>query len=1163
MYDEYAKQLIDLIPDMLDLDRTECRRALSKAYFYIVQSKIGITTNEEGEAAVEVKTIRDILRRMVDTLESISVFDHINGLTNSEDVENACAFVAAEALSLLGNISIHNDVFDFDIISDNFFYTSIESALLYMIGGYDIDALSIVKDISISDNQIDDLDVKSNDLSIKALFLADRLILLCRGQVNSERRKIILPVQKKININNNYDNLLNDIRANFYFQIGKSIDFYLDWLGGYDEKGNDLAISSLNSIKNISSSTNSQNFLEFSDIYHLSSLLIATIERTNKRSLIHFVPIPKSRDTNYSSQFRDYLLFRARGDDKHIGRPFLWPSSIEYVNNCLPGPHTDAVISMPTGSGKSFIGELAITHALSTGWVLYLAPTNALAHQIRYDLDHSLSSFEQISIRAFVGSEEYTTLLEEQISLPENNFVAVMTPEKCSLALRLYPDQFENCSLCIFDECHLINDQNRGITADVLIAQLALHKPSIKYLLMSAMVSNPEELAEWLNSIHQHTTQAKPLAVKWRPSRTLRSLLVVDKDPYYDNLNKAKQLLFSRPEKRVNEYFVAPLALIAGLSGPWTTDGAMDYRIAQLPVSFRAKISRSDEIVFDSWKNTSSRFLAEMFAKSGIPTLCFILTSRHHTFSNAEKVISEIPNQLVQSEELPEIIESWLSISDAELGIDSALRKLLKKGIAVHSSAMLPTEQLASEWMFSHKKIQLMFATGTLAQGLNLPAIAVVIAGTSMGDPRDQNLEKNFGINRVNALILNGFGRAGRPGFSNQGIAVLVSDNPYVAKNTTALNPVNALNEYSVLGESDAAVKVQSPIEGFIDNIFTNNIMNNEVTIEELTLTSLLAEYDSDNINSGQILYNTFGGFKKREIFTKPMIEQVRKTINEIKVEYLMQTDGPDWINAIAMKSGVDYFHALRIWQAYNLLDIAAHDEPSKLDVIDWANLFFDVMAQQPPNQIIHILPDVSIKRDTALTRMRRLIVDNEYENSIPWKMPSEWLGLWDELKKIIILYMDGSSYIDLARNIVQNDNFEITNKRTEGDDPIPMVFGFISKVIDNLSIDAGCFVAIMEREFSQNKKEAIPETLQALPLCIRNGCGSLGSLSWYRFGYRERVCAHALEASFPVPKDLSDDTERSIWVHRTRIEWLAGKLNRETHPLLPYIKNVLFEADK
>ncbi|TKI91583.1 hypothetical protein FC695_32590, partial [Bacillus cereus] len=69
--------------------------------------------------------------------------------------------------------------------------------------------------------------------------------------------------------------------------------------------------------------------------------------------------------------------------------------------------------------------------------------------------------------------------------------------------------------------------------------------------------------------------------------------------------------------------------------------------------------------------------------------------------------------------------------------MDTVLWDYLSRGIAVHSSAMLQVEQAASEYMFSNGQARLMFATGTLAQGLNLPAVAVVIAGMKMGDPRE------------------------------------------------------------------------------------------------------------------------------------------------------------------------------------------------------------------------------------------------------------------------------------------------------------------------------------------------------------------------------------------------------------------------------------------
>ena len=257
--------------------------------------------------------------------------------------------------------------------------------------------------------------------------------------------------------------------------------------------------------------------------YIASSLLLAAIDCTSRRTVVHNVPSPQGGGDLHLQEFSEYLRHRARGDEFLKARPFLWPSVSEYVNSCLPGPSQDAVIAMPTGSGKSFVAELAISHALASGWVLYLAPTNALTHQIRRDLAHALKPFTQIEIRAFVGHEEYTILFEEEIVFAEKRFVAVMTPEKCALALRLSPQAFASCSLCVFDECHLLNDWHRGITVDVLLAELFLQSPKARFVLMSAMVANPEDLAEWLRSAHDG--KAVPQAIKWRPSRTLRSLL--------------------------------------------------------------------------------------------------------------------------------------------------------------------------------------------------------------------------------------------------------------------------------------------------------------------------------------------------------------------------------------------------------------------------------------------------------------------------------------------------------------------------------------------------------------------------------------------------------------------------------------------------------------
>jgi len=175
MYDEYAKQLIDLIPDLPEIDRDACRRALSIVYFHVIRSRLGIAENDN--ATPDLDASRLLLRRMADTLESISVFDRLYDQVQPIEIENACAFVAAESLALL---AISLPPVDNELISDALLleanYVSIESALLYMIGGYDSNATSIVRNLKIPEIAVQDFDQITHARQVNATYILSRII---------------------------------------------------------------------------------------------------------------------------------------------------------------------------------------------------------------------------------------------------------------------------------------------------------------------------------------------------------------------------------------------------------------------------------------------------------------------------------------------------------------------------------------------------------------------------------------------------------------------------------------------------------------------------------------------------------------------------------------------------------------------------------------------------------------------------------------------------------------------------------------------------------------------------------------------------------------------------------------------------------------------------
>lgn len=1151
MFDEYARSLIERLPELPGLDRDECRRTLSSAYYFVVQQQIGQEASSvEGENA----EISSSLRNMVDALESVAVFDGLNEVEWSEDVKDASAFVAAEALFLSLLSTSEDDDSNLVPLLKPRIYKAIEAALLYMIGGYDINAASAVNLIEnefSNDDYTGVMTVHHRVETETSTIVVNRLKSLCSGRISQSEQS------------NGFSNTIDSLRSDTYEEITsvvrnrlnlllvEGIDAYLAWLRGDGNVVLEDSLSVLRRIQTVCISDYYGGYSEFGDYYHLSSLVLSAIGRTNGRSLYHVTPAPPTTDPVFAENFRVYLHERSAGTTSLKGRPFLWPTALEYIRTCLPGPSHSAVVSMPTGSGKSFLAELATIHALSTGWVLYLAPTNALASQIRHDLSLALRPFRDISIRSFIGHEEYTTF--EISDMPQAKYVSVMTPEKCLLAMRLFPEQFASCQLCVFDECHLLGEPKRGAYADIVISKLSLLSNDPRYLFMSAMLENSQDIADWISQIQ--SVETIPLVISWRPTRTLRGLLTVDREDIIAGHTQAKTQLLQLPPRRINLGYEAGLVLIGGLSGPWTLDSATDYRVARLPLTIQANASRRhDTPEVPSWKNNASRLLSQLFANSGLSTICFMLSSKHHAFSSAEKTLGESQRQTPVA--LPITVDAWLSIAEAELGVTTALRQLLINGIAVHTSAMLPSEHAASVQMFRDKLATIMFATGTLSQGLNLPAIAVVIAGTTMGDSR----EADANVERVASLILNGFGRAGRPGVSNQGIGVLVPDNPFFVRLDSAFDVTDILANYPILEQSDATTSIRSPLESFIDTLLSHQADLDSMTTTETEICALLASDTNEPNDAGVVLSRTFAAYRGNNQSRHLLLAQ---QLQQLNVGFLQQLSAPEWLERAAGKAGVSLAKAHAMFVAYQDSGILSTQQYQTFTTAEWIDKFRNVMALIPPNQVDSYYIDATQRTQTVLTRMHleavSLLVGRDLAGGI-----SQWIEIWNELFELVSLHMGGATYADIAAKLFDLQPNQINGRRTTGSQHIPHVFSFLSETINRLAIDAGCFLALNEGLFADSSNpQPVPISLGTLPVCIRYGLDSVDTLFWFRFGFANRICAHALQSVFPIPSDRVTDDEKKNWVMRKKREWLSGAQHpTDSNVIVTVARNLILSGE-
>jgi len=1113
---------------------------LSRAYLAVIQLRTSeIETDEEIERTI------DFLRRLADSMEYFAIYQK----DAEPDVIRACAFVAAESLALLADYYKETSTTNTEIrIRRNDLFTRLEAAILYLFSEFDACAAGVLADCP----EAAETQSTTGDTATEWCF--ETIKSLCEFRLNPYPSRQC-PVAFKSSRSISGKDLEDDTAGRLYAKLGESTAAFMYWLGGDFENGLGVAVDNLSALILALQPRTDTNLVagvgdDFARIYHLAVLLKHTLPNLGKRALMHIIPMPP--DTSPDS-YKSYLKKRAIGTTKgSTGRPVLWPSAHEYVRRCLHGNAKHAVVSMPTGSGKSFVAELAISQNIGSGWCLYLAPTNALAEQIRADLRYALHPLDT-QVVAFIGDREYSTLSTEAVMDIPPNTVAVMTPEKCSLALRLQPDAFRYCRMVVFDECQLIAESTsgRGITAELVISQIMLRAESCRFLLMSAIVQNPEDLSGWLGDATGQ--QAEPITVPWRPTRTLRSALGIDYESASKAAREGKQKLDQLSNKRKSVRFNARYSTICGLQGAWQPTGSEDYAVVVLPCDAELKVRKNGtqsktnyEVEPDSWVNGSALRISGFLAERDIQTLTFLPASKHYPFSVAKDLefSEQCKNKLLT---LPDDVEICRVLAEYEFGMASQVFAHLDDGIAVHTSHMLETEKIASEIAFRNRAARVMFATGTLAQGLNLPAMAVVIAGTRIGYPRGEDAK--IVEQRKLSQLLNAAGRAGRAGFANQGFVIAIPDKPVFLK-TPSTEITDLHNQLEYLRKPDNAVIISSGLDSFLDQMTKQILSANTATEIELQTIAVLSGGDESQPSAQRILKKSFAAYRRRQKNFEDVSDAAAQHLENIRRTFVSAAGAPAWLPIAAQRSGLGFFLTLSLSRAWARVQQALPENILAWTVPQWIDLLLRIIAHVPPGILLRQClskmiekgaPDVA---DILEAHSNLSQITNQ-----EWSLPDGWLNGWLNVASLLNPWINGEPLVQLASIIKKEPIDRITPSRNAGDQAIPQVISLINDFWATLSILAGGLVAIAEQLFKQFAREGnqtfafgVPLSLNCLPMCIKYGFNSPQTLAWFRFGIRLRRPAHLLATSFPPPNNLQNDEQLRDWVREQRRKWL----NRE-----------------
>jgi ATP-dependent RNA helicase HelY len=343
------------------------------------------------------------------------------------------------------------------------------------------------------------------------------------------------------------------------------------------------------------------------------------------------------------------------------------------------------LVAAPTGSGKTVVAEYTIARALAAGRrAFYTAPIKALSNQKYLDLAR------------FHGAEQ-VGLLTGDNAINGDAPIVVMTTEVLRNMIYARSRALDDLDVVILDEVHFIQDTYRGPVWEEVIVHLG---HAVRLVCLSATVSNAEELADWMTTVRGPTAA---VIEERRPVRLENLYFVGDRSA--EKLHLLPTLVDGRPNPEANR-------LDGEAVRGWRGNGRQRGR-RRLYTPRRVEVAdRLDD-------------------EDMLPAIYFIFSRA--ACEDAAKACLDAGLRLTTGEErdqIREIVDARLgAIDDRDLAVLGYGRFLaqLEAGIAAHHAGMVPPFKEVVEACFTAGLVKVVFATETLAVGINMPARTVVI----------------------------------------------------------------------------------------------------------------------------------------------------------------------------------------------------------------------------------------------------------------------------------------------------------------------------------------------------------------------------------------------------------------------------------------------------
>ncbi|KAJ2779895.1 Antiviral helicase ski2 [Coemansia javaensis] len=412
-------------------------------------------------------------------------------------------------------------------------------------------------------------------------------------------------------------------------------------------------------------------------------------------------------------------------------------------------------VAAHTSAGKTVVAEYAVALSqLHMTKTIYTSPIKALSNQKFNDFSQTFG-------------EDNVGILTGDVKIRPEAPCLIMTTEVLKNMLYRGADVLRDVEFVVFDECHYINDIERGVVWEEVIIMLPQH---VSVILLSATVPNTREFAEWVGRTKKRDIYV--ISTTKRPVPLEHYLYVGKKlDGSSDGEKGLAKIVdqtgtFNSAEWRDAYNAVNKPSASAGRGGGSSSSGGRGrgrgaggqgvVRLGGRATTERQGTTRWVHLV--SLLRSQALLPAVVFAFSrkkceeyagSLRNLDFLGDSRR---SQVHIFVDRCLKRLKPEDRaLPQIV---------------AMRDLLKRGIGVHHSGLLPIIKEIVELLFARGLVQCLFATETFAMGVNMPAKCVVFSGLRKHDGRSFR-------DLLPGEYTQMAGRAGRRGLDKTGVVII------------------------------------------------------------------------------------------------------------------------------------------------------------------------------------------------------------------------------------------------------------------------------------------------------------------------------------------------------------------------------------------------------